>query len=808
MSELNSSLLPGAAGDVSHAAAAGAEIGHLAAESQLSSAADIAAARHFFQPTANMGMPTPGFTGAEATAVAGKAAVAATGGAEASAVSAAAKSIASIASTAGAEAAAFGSHALSAGAAAAAAEVSPMIQLIMRLPGLGGVAQSFFEWLGALFAAPSHLAEVFDPNMWAHLGSSLQSSLANLGTHGIGAEHFNVSLSMLPTNAPFLQQLSMQAGTHFSDLRHISSSMSNTLGSGGSSGLSLQNQFNISGPLDLKKAQFEFGQPGAHSGLHLEGKMSGPQLNNDFNSSSLSGTQRLFSDQISRPSSLLAQSNTGAANNIVSNANTPAGNAGSSLNISSNAFGQNAGSMPANFSASDGIISGPSVSNNIGYQLSDSAGSTFDKAPSLAPSGRVSDTLGGSKDLLASNEVPGGSYFKPAGMPSTDAAAGASTDSGMTGLKAEPMSLLKKAPTLGKVPDKGAIDYIGHQSKGLHHAATNTAAPASNPTSTASSQPAMDQISHRGAHAGAEHATKQIAYKHVSGDSAASHAHTPEELSKPVAHAKPHSAPVHHAKPHIERAAAQPARPAAEAQYQQQAIDQQGATTDQTAMNEAGTDRVASSYTVQRGDNLWDIARKNLGDGSRWQEIYKLNENLIGSNPDLIHSGLDLKLPGSDATQISDAGGYTVQPGDNLWDIAKDKLGDGSRWGEIYDVNKSIIGENPRLIFSGTHLEMPGAEQAISQAAPMQAAPIQAVPQMDPQAMAPQQMAPQQMAPQAMAPQQNSYFQSMQGQQNLSGPGAAAAATLDPTQAPVQSGPVSPSLAPDLSFLYNNGKSQ
>jgi hypothetical protein len=48
----------------------------------------------------------------------------------------------------------------------------------------------------------------------------------------------------------------------------------------------------------------------------------------------------------------------------------------------------------------------------------------------------------------------------------------------------------------------------------------------------------------------------------------------------------------------------------------------------------------------------------------------------------------------------------------------------------------------------------------------------------------------------------------MQPQQNLAGPGAAAAATLDASQMPVESGPVSASLAPDLSFLYNNGKSQ
>lgn len=821
MSDLRASLPTGGGGEISHSiAAAEAGAAHLSVETQLTAHTDIAAARQFFQPASGAGLATPTFTtGAEATAMATKAVTAGAGaGAEASVMTAAAKSLASVA-TAGAEAAAMGAHALTgvAGAAAGAAEISPMIQLIMRLPGLGGVAQSFFEWLGALFAAPGNLAEVFNPEMWAHLGGSIQASLSNLGSHGLSAEHFNVPLSMLPANAPFLQQLSMQAGHGLQDMHRISSLGANLNNNNFFSGStnSLQNQFNISGGLDLKKPQFEFPQSGGANSLHLDGKLSGPQLSNNFNSSFLSGTQRLFSDQISQQNSLLAQSSTsGAGGNIVSNASTPAGNAGSSLNISSNNFAttQEVGSMPANYTASDGgIISGPSMSNtNIGYHLSDSAASTLDRAPALSPSGAVSDTLGG-KELLASNDVPqgyqpmGGSYFKPqvGGAGDSPATAG---DSGLTGLKAEPMSLVKKAPTIGHTPDRGAVDYIGHQSKGAIHA-QSAPSPSANqgPNHSAGTpshtQPAMDQISHRGHHAGTD--GKQIASK-ISGE----HLAKPEaqaEIAKPhaEAHAEHHAAKAAHA----HRPAASPARPqqvervSAQAEQQAQAPEQQS-STEQTAMAEPGSDKL-SNYTVQRGDNLWDIARKQLGDGSRWSEIYKMNSDVIGSNPDLIHTGLDLKLPGSDATPIAEAGHYTVTPGDNLWDIAKDKLGDGSRWGEIYDANKAIIGENPRMIFSGQDLEIPGAQQAISQAAPAPAN-VAMAPQVDPSAMAPQAMA---------NPAQQSYFAPSQSaaapQSNLSGPGAAAAATLDPTQVPAeqQIGPVSPSLAPDLSFLYNNGKS-
>lgn len=52
----------------------------------------------------------------------------------------------------------------------------------------------------------------------------------------------------------------------------------------------------------------------------------------------------------------------------------------------------------------------------------------------------------------------------------------------------------------------------------------------------------------------------------------------------------------------------------------------------------------AKTYTVQGGDSLWAIARKQLGDGNRWKEIYELNRDKV-SNPNLIHPGQVLTLP-------------------------------------------------------------------------------------------------------------------------------------------------------------------
>ncbi len=44
---------------------------------------------------------------------------------------------------------------------------------------------------------------------------------------------------------------------------------------------------------------------------------------------------------------------------------------------------------------------------------------------------------------------------------------------------------------------------------------------------------------------------------------------------------------------------------------------------------------------------------------------------------------------------------YTVKPGDCLYLISKRFYGDGSKWREVYNKNKSVIGSNPNLIYPG-----------------------------------------------------------------------------------------------------------
>ncbi|MGG1598029.1 LysM peptidoglycan-binding domain-containing protein [Paenibacillus naphthalenovorans] len=52
----------------------------------------------------------------------------------------------------------------------------------------------------------------------------------------------------------------------------------------------------------------------------------------------------------------------------------------------------------------------------------------------------------------------------------------------------------------------------------------------------------------------------------------------------------------------------------------------------------------AKNYTLAAGDNLWKVAQKMLGDGSRWREIQQLN-NLTDAQIKSLPVGLTLKLP-------------------------------------------------------------------------------------------------------------------------------------------------------------------
>lgn len=53
----------------------------------------------------------------------------------------------------------------------------------------------------------------------------------------------------------------------------------------------------------------------------------------------------------------------------------------------------------------------------------------------------------------------------------------------------------------------------------------------------------------------------------------------------------------------------------------------------------------AQTYTVVKGDCLWNIAKKFYGNGSKYSIIYNANKSVIGGNPNLIYPGQVLTIP-------------------------------------------------------------------------------------------------------------------------------------------------------------------
>lgn len=67
-------------------------------------------------------------------------------------------------------------------------------------------------------------------------------------------------------------------------------------------------------------------------------------------------------------------------------------------------------------------------------------------------------------------------------------------------------------------------------------------------------------------------------------------------------------------------------------------------TASKKSTKKKATESKTRTYTVKSGDCLWRIAQNLLGKGSRYMEIYNLNKDKI-KNPNLIYPGQKLRIP-------------------------------------------------------------------------------------------------------------------------------------------------------------------
>ena len=109
----------------------------------------------------------------------------------------------------------------------------------------------------------------------------------------------------------------------------------------------------------------------------------------------------------------------------------------------------------------------------------------------------------------------------------------------------------------------------------------------------------------------------------------------------------------------------------------------------------------AARYVVRPGDTLSGIAAA-LDVRGGWQALYETNRPVIGADPDVIQPGTALVIP-SPVTPAR----YTVQAGDSLSGIAAG-LGLRGGWQALYAANRRVIGPNPDVIHPGTVLVLPG----------------------------------------------------------------------------------------------------
>lgn len=111
---------------------------------------------------------------------------------------------------------------------------------------------------------------------------------------------------------------------------------------------------------------------------------------------------------------------------------------------------------------------------------------------------------------------------------------------------------------------------------------------------------------------------------------------------------------------------------------------------------------VVIDYKVVRGDNLWNISKKEqiYADPYMWPRIYRKNKDQI-KDPDLIYPKQVLAVPFGVAENQ-----YLVSRGDFLFKIAVELYNNAGKWHKIYEANKQQI-IAPDLIFPAQVLDIP-----------------------------------------------------------------------------------------------------
>lgn len=148
-------------------------------------------------------------------------------------------------------------------------------------------------------------------------------------------------------------------------------------------------------------------------------------------------------------------------------------------------------------------------------------------------------------------------------------------------------------------------------------------------------------------------------------------------------------------------------------------------------------------YEVQPNDSYWTISERLYGTGAYFKALAQQNRGK-DANADRLQPGALILAPTvaeleksypdmcpkpsrrealqsqamsrastvSSRNQYGRGRSYTVVEGDTLFNIARYELGKASRWAEIYDLNRDMLGKDFNYLTPGTRLAMPKGEKS------------------------------------------------------------------------------------------------
>lgn len=148
--------------------------------------------------------------------------------------------------------------------------------------------------------------------------------------------------------------------------------------------------------------------------------------------------------------------------------------------------------------------------------------------------------------------------------------------------------------------------------------------------------------------------------------------------------------------------------------------------------------RPDQNYTIEPNDNYWRISQKLYGTGAYFKALFEHNRQKF-PRADRLRQGDVISAPPIDVLEKtypdlcprpqqraaepktmravsnrrppSSGKVYIVEEGDTLFDIAKYELGQASRWGELYELNRDVLGDQGDRLKPGMELRLPSTTQ-------------------------------------------------------------------------------------------------